>query len=81
MAKKNTETVERKVTMWVARETDYKELYLYTHEPIKNEIFNYFICNEGEKMRISPLLFDEVVFENSPVKMEIKMKIKKPKQY
>lgn len=77
---KNEEWVTRSETMWLARDKNYKDLFLYTHEPVQATLVDEFTNIEGERFRISPLLFDELIFENSPVKVEMKVKMLVPKE-
>ena len=57
--------------MWVARDKD-GELYLYDAYPKKNSEF--FGCQIGyTSMMLDGSLFPEVTWENSPVRVELKL--------
>lgn len=78
---KNEEWVTRKMEMWVARDKDYKGLHLFSEQPVET-LWGEFVPQHYEEERVPlPFLwFDDIVFENSPVKIEMRMKILVPKE-
>ena len=78
---KNEEWVTRKMEMWVARDKDYKGLHLFPEQPVET-LWGEFVPQhyDGERITLPPLMFDEIIFENSPVKIEMKMKVLVPKE-
>lgn len=77
---KNEEWITRSETVWIARDKNYKDLFLYTHEPVQATLVDEFTNIEGGCYRISPLWFSDLVFENSPVKVEMKVRMLVPKE-
>ena len=78
---KNEEWATRKMDMWIARDKDYSKLYMYTEEPDPT-LWDEFTHPryDGERIQLPFTMFDEIVFENSPVKVEMKMKFLVPKE-
>ena len=62
--------------MWIAREEN-GDLYLFRYKPYKSQ--RYWYCDEEEaaknRLRIDRDLFPEVDFYNSPVEVDIQLKL------
>lgn len=58
--------------MYVAREKAGK-LCLFTVEPAYNQVTDEWHGLSFEQIELSPLLFKEVTWENSPVQVELKI--------
>lgn len=56
--------------MWIARDKN-GELYLYRVEPTKHDTI-FVVPGIFGVIRLSPTLYPEVTWENSPVEMELK---------
>lgn len=63
--------------LWIARDKDSNELYLYNHKPLLNENEEQYQPNLDKNdwvcLEVISSWFPEVTFENSPMQIELKL--------